>query len=115
VPHEVVADEHELRRHEPDLISAAQEHGVLGREPQATVDGDETIVRADFDAGHKTGDGREDRLGPLTQPLVLRLPRHISIEPSHVQRGDSVAGLQSLDRNGLTRGQPHRRPGKHTV
>ena len=48
VPHEVVADEYELRRHEPDLIAAAQEHSggrVLGREPQATVDGDEALVR----------------------------------------------------------------------
>ncbi|MFO0492899.1 MAG: hypothetical protein ACK51T_10770, partial [bacterium] len=68
VPHEVVANKYELRRHEPDLIAAAQEHRVLGREAQTAVDGDEAVVRADLDAGHGAGDGREDRFGALAQP-----------------------------------------------
>ena len=115
VPHEIVANKYELRRHEPDLIAAAQEHRVLGREPQATVDGDEPVVRADRDAGHGAGDRREHRLGPLAQPLVLRSPRHISIEARHIKRRDAVARLEMLDRHGLARGQTHRRPGKHAI
>ncbi len=115
VTHEIIADEHKLRRHKPDLIAAPQEHGVLGSEPQATVDGDEPIVRADLDAGHGAGDRREHRLGPLTQPLVLRPPRYIAVEARHVERRDAIARLETLDRHGLARGQPHRRPGQHAV
>jgi len=66
VPHEVVADTHELCRDEPDLVAAAQQHRVLGREPKATVDGDEPVVRANVDAGHAAGDRREHRFGSMT-------------------------------------------------
>jgi len=37
VPHEIVANDHELRRDKPDLLAATQENRVLGREPLATV------------------------------------------------------------------------------
>jgi hypothetical protein len=36
--HERIADLHELRRGEADLLVALQQHRVLGREAQATVD-----------------------------------------------------------------------------
>ena len=65
VPYEVVADRHELRRDEPDFITAAEEHRVLGREPQATVDRDESVVRANLDAGHRAAHRREHGLDPL--------------------------------------------------
>jgi len=115
VPHEIVADQQKLRRHEPDLIASPQQHRVLGCEPQAAVDRDEPVVRANLDAGHGAGDRREHSLGPLAQPLVLRPPRNIAIEARHIQRRDAVARLQTLDWYGLAQGEPHRRASEHAV
>lgn len=115
VPHEIVADQQKLRRHEPDLVATAQEHRVLGREPQSAIDRDETVVRANLDASHRAAHSREHGLGPLAQPLVLRPPRHIPIQARHIQRRDAVARLQAFDRHRPARSQTHRRPSQHAV
>ena len=115
VPHKIIADENKLRRHEPDLIAAAQEHGVLGRQPQAIVDRDESVVRADLDAGHGAGDRREHRFGSLAEPLVLGSPRHVAVQARHIERRDTIAQLECLDRLGRTIGEHHRRAREHAV
>ena len=113
--HERIADLHELRRRETDLFVALQQHRVLGREAQAAVDGDEPVVRAELHAADGAGDGRERRLGPGTEPLVLGSPRHVAVQARHVERRDTVARLERLDRLGRTVGEHHRRAREDAV
>lgn len=113
--HERVANLHELRRREADLLVALQQHRVLGREPQTSVDRDETLVGAEFHTADRAGDGRERGFRPRAEPLVLGSPRHVAVQARHVERRDAIARPERLDRLGRTIGEHHRRAREHAV
>ena len=113
--HEPIADLHVLRRREADLLVALEQHRVLGRQAQAAVDGDEALVRSELHASYGAGNGREHRLSPRTEPLVLGSPRHVAVQARHIERRDTFARLERLDRLDRTVRQHHGRAREDAV
>jgi len=110
-----VAGLDELGGCEAPFIAAADHERVFGRRLQAAVDDHEAVVLTEADAGDAGRDGRRSVQAVVREPVVLGAVRDIDLEPGHLDRRHSVAGLEAFDRGEAAILEAHERAEQEAV